>query len=169
MLLFKSFFCFKRTAAWAVVSFTGGNDACGNLSSSSDKIYSAPPLWYTWIQKLLLFFFLQKHLCTFFVNQNEIKNKLQRKTVFIFTLHYIFLQLSVELAWSKGIYVSKVNRLSLCHGPWVLNTFYLSFLLLLWSQSFGFKFDSLWCNWFVKIFFCCVPFTQFWFMFLFWF
>lgn len=119
------------------------------------------------------FFFLQKHLCTFFVwvigNQNEIKKKLQRKTVFIFTLHYIFLQLSVELAWSKGIYVSKVNRLSLCHGPWVLNTFYLSFLLLLWSQSFGFKFDSLWCNWFVKKDFCCVPFTQFWFMFLFWF
>lgn len=67
--------------------------------------------------KITSFFFLQKHLCTFFVNQNEIKNKLQRKTVFIFTLHYIFLQLSVELAWSKGIYVSKVNRLSLCHGP----------------------------------------------------
>lgn len=107
------------------------------------------------------FFFLQKHLCTFFVwvigNQNEIKKKLQRKTVFIFTLHYIFLQLSVELAWSKGIYVSKVNRLSLCHGPWVLNTFYLSFLLLLWSQSFGFKFDSLWCNWFVKKRFLLCP------------
>lgn len=56
---------------------------------------------------ITIIFFLQKHLCTFFViwvigNQNEIKKKLQRKTVFIFTLHYIFLQLSMELAWSKA-------------------------------------------------------------------